>query len=162
MSRDEIKTQAALARAIGRSRSAIRKWIADPRWLWPRVPPWLRSDVPAMQAWATANLQEDRAAGHGKTGESVVPSEASARSVLTAEKAALARLERMEQEGRLHDVDACRSRRVRQVHMTKNALYSMCRDAAPGLVGLGKDEIEAELRKCVDRICSEFSGVRGT
>lgn len=48
-----------LATALGRSTSTASQWTKHPEWTFSRTAPWKTSDVPAMHAWADANLRRD-------------------------------------------------------------------------------------------------------
>lgn len=48
-----VKTQTALAKALGKSQQAICKWIKDDRWPFTRSGPW---DPDAVKAWTASTL----------------------------------------------------------------------------------------------------------
>ena len=76
---------------------------------------------------------------------------------LTVEQALMAKTRREEMEGKLHDVEACRERRLRQIHEVKQAMYGMARTAKEELVGHTAEEIGTILKDKVDRILIKFS-----
>lgn len=62
MSTEAIPSIRALARAIGRSHTAVAKWARHPEWPWSQRGPWPASLVPKIKAWAVDTLKEDHAA----------------------------------------------------------------------------------------------------
>jgi phage terminase Nu1 subunit (DNA packaging protein) len=81
---------------------------------------------------------------------------------LTIERALLARIQRQEAEGKLHDVEECRLRRLRQIHAVKSALLSLPRSVAPELMGkTERKEIETILEGRMKDILWQFAGREG-
>ena len=68
------KSIRSLAALVGRSESAVRKWVAHPEWRFSTTPPW---DVARVKAWAeivlhpdpAANFRKKAKAAEGGTGE---------------------------------------------------------------------------------------------
>jgi len=82
-----------------------------------------------------------------------------AQTLLTEERAQLAKLKRQEEEGRLHDVEECRRERLGHLHVFKTELRSMPRSVAAELVGRGRAPIEAILLERIDAILRRLAGV---
>ena len=50
-----------LAKACGKSPTAVAGWVKHDEWQWASRGPWQAADVPAMKAWSRDVLAEDRA-----------------------------------------------------------------------------------------------------
>ncbi len=98
-----------------------------------------------------------------RTGKPGRPQDASskpfneAKLMLTEERALHARLKRQEDEGKLHDVDECRRRRLAQVYAVKAALLALPRSVAPELTRKKRAQIEEILTKRITDICEDFA-----
>jgi hypothetical protein len=57
---EKIVSVRGLARAVGRSHTAVAGWLRHPEWAFAPAPPWDFADVPRMREWARDTLREDR------------------------------------------------------------------------------------------------------
>jgi tRNA U54 and U55 pseudouridine synthase Pus10 len=64
----------------------------------------------------------------------------------------------MSEAGKLHDVQECQMRRLRQIHDIKGRLVEMPRVIALSLVGLDADAIERLLSAQIQTILDELAG----
>jgi hypothetical protein len=76
---------------------------------------------------------------------------------LKIKRAQLLDLERQRLEGKLHDVQACRQRRLRQIHAVKGRLLDLARSAAPLLEGKDRAAIQAVLDERVRAMLESFA-----
>ena len=141
----------------------MRKWIAREDWAFSLRGPW---DVARVKAWAEIQLHPDPTAAYRKkaaaaeagTGEfSGMGPLTKAKLQATIERALLVRQRRLIEAGKMHDVELCEKRRLRQIHETKAALLTLGRSIANSLVGQNADAIEAIMNaRCIE-ICEEFA-----
>lgn len=64
-----IQSIRQLAKAVGKSPTAVAGWLKDDRWTFDTAPPWRREDVPAMRQWARETLKPDPAAEYNNSDE---------------------------------------------------------------------------------------------
>ena len=57
MKKKEIKSLRELGRAVGRSHTAVRRWLAHDEWPFAKSPPWKAADVAEMKRWAEETLR---------------------------------------------------------------------------------------------------------
>lgn len=153
----------SLAKQLRRGESTVRKWISRDDWPFRRTPPW---NIEKVKVWSEINLKPDPAAEYRKRAKAADEGKAEfvdaspltrAKIQATLERALLIRQRRMIESGKLHEVEACEKRRVRQIHETKSRLLSFPRAVAQRLVGLDSENIEAVLQAEIELIISEFS-----
>jgi hypothetical protein len=141
-----------LAGLIGRSHSTVSKWLRRPDWPFARTPPW---NAVKVLAWAKANLAPNPAAGmpqppaYPQEGELVNRVQAQAKAQLLGNRALLLRQRYDYLAGKLHDVERCQQRRLRQIHAVRIALLDLPRLAPP---------FERELAERIDVILKRFAG----
>jgi hypothetical protein len=125
---------------------------------WPfGPPPW---DIERVREWAAVALAPDpaealrsrlakaEAAAHGSgMAESPMSARWKAELLQIIARTRLLTQEFARREGTLHDTAACQARRVQQIHAVKEKFLSLPRILGPRLVGLGRDDIEREMRR---------------
>ena len=161
----EATSLRSLARLVGRSLSAVRKWVARSDWMFGRTGPW---NVEKVHAWMDIHLQRDAAAAYRKrvkdaeagTGEfhKMGPLE-KARIQATLERALWLRQKRQAEAGELHSTAECERHRLQQILEVRNRLMEVPRSMAAGLAGLAPEVIEADLDRAMRAIVDEFAGL---
>lgn len=153
----------SLAKYCGKAESTVRKWLRHEAWVFGRRPPW---DVAKVRAWADIHLKADPAkeyhdqladAESGKGDFESLGLLTRVRAQAVIERTLLIRQKRLLDAGKLHDVDECRQRRLRQIHAVKGALLAMPRSVASSLVGLSRDQVERTLSQRIEEILAEFA-----
>ena len=157
----EASSRRALAKAIGKSESAVRKWLANPEWPFGQSPPW---NIAKVKAWAKRSLAPNPA----ETDADVAPApsaagvakplsaERQAKLRLTREKLKRARLDRALLEGRLVDRAEVEAQRLARIQAVKAALLALPR-LAGRLVGMTESEISTVLEGEVTKILHGFA-----
>jgi hypothetical protein len=157
-------TQAAgsireLARRVGKSHVAVRKWLADPRFPFARSGPWDAKTVAAIDQWAGRTLSPDPAAGEtaaaGDGEIAVSSSSAKAKLALTVEKVKAARQKREIEAKLFHRIDDCRNRRIRQLSVLSRELQEMP-ESAPFDLPV-KDWFRSRVREILDRFGADYT-----
>lgn len=149
-----------LGKMVGRSASTVRKWISRDDWprAW-REPPWAASEV---RQWMVIHLRADRAPGHHAAGRAGIdrPRTALEEARLRRELAAAARaeLEQKQAEGRVHEVDSCQRRRLRQIRVVKHALLRLPRELSADLPEPYRAQVRRDADRRVRAILDEFAG----
>lgn len=151
----------ALAAALGKSHVAVWKWLHHPAWPFARRGPW---SVDAVRAWAASCLQPNRA-DYGGMGNAPpagqrltdLPLPVQVELNLKIKRAQLLDLERHRLEGKLHDAQACRQRRLQQIHAVKGRFLDLARSVAPLLEGKDRAAIQAVLDERIRTILEAFS-----
>jgi len=154
-----------LARQVGKSVSTVSGWLKRPDWPFPRRPPW---EVAKVREWARLALapnpaevwQQARtdAAAPTATLAELARLKLQAQVQLAIEKVLAARMSREERAGKLHAVEACRERRIRQIHTVKGALFDLARLLPPLVEGQPRLEIERILAGRFEDLCRTFAG----
>ena len=159
----QAKSIRDLARKVGRSESAVRKWLRRGNWPFSLTPPWVVRDV---KAWMRIHLSPDpakayrdrAAAAEAGTGEfHRLSTDQRASVAYKMERTLWVRQRREHEAGKFHDTEKCRQRRLRQIHAVKSALLALPRSVARRLVGCKAREIERVLTEAVTGICEEFA-----
>ena len=157
------KSIRSLAAYCDKSPSAVRKWIAADDWMFSQQPPW---DVQKVQAWYEIHRRGDAGAAWRQKADAVergvgefrnIGPLTKARIQATIERALYVRQKRLTEAGKLHDVEACEGRRLRQIHAVKSALLALPRNVAQSLVGLERDAIEERLLARVEAVLEELA-----
>lgn len=160
---NEATSIRALAPAVGRSPSAVRKWIGREDWPFALEPPW---EVRKVKAWMEIHLKADPAVAYRKKAKAIAEGrgefgklgpEGKAKLQYQYERTLLVRQRRLIEAGKLHDVEKCQQRRVRQIHEVRSALMAMGRSLANSLVGEDAETIEATINERCEQICEEFA-----
>ena len=149
----------ALARVVGKSASAVRKWISRRDWPYGRGP----FDIALVQKWMQVHLKRDPAQRYHDAQRGVKPDELSlldrARTANYLEAARIRELKRRQIEGQLHDVADCEARRRRQILLVRNALTrTLPRTLAAELVGRARGDMERILHSRLAAVCEMFAG----
>jgi len=120
-----------LGRAVGRSHTAVLKWLKHPEWTFGRGP-WAFRTVEQIKTWAARTLAEDPAAGDGPAvgGDQHRQLKDLPISKQVDVGLKLSRKKRVDfdldvDKGVYHLVDECSRRRLRQIHEVKTALLNM-------------------------------------
>ena len=145
-----------LARRVGRSHTAVTKWLADPRFPSARRGPWDAATVERIREWAEATLEPDRAAVAGESaaaaaGLAEASSQSKAKLALTVEKVKALKQAREIKGGLYHLVADCESRRMRQIIAVRDELLNVA--AAAPFDQVVKDWIEQRMVG----ICERFA-----
>ncbi len=149
-----------LARKVGRSESTVRKWIRRGDWPFPTEGPW---EVARVKEWMALQLKPDNAKPYrerekqGKAIRDQTSEMTRAKTALVLERAAEAKMRRLELEGSLHDSADCRRRRLAQIHAVKGALLGLARSVSAELIGKDKRAIEDIIEGRVTRIIEGFA-----
>lgn len=64
MKNNQLNGLAALAKALGISKSTAHAWVHNATWPFSRSGPWNAADLPAMQRWADETLRRDNGPLH--------------------------------------------------------------------------------------------------
>lgn len=164
----KAKTQRSLARQLGRSEGAVRKWIARDDWPFRPIGPW---DVERVRAWMEIQLKPDAAAAYHKksaaaesgTGEFAgIGPLTKARIQATIERALLVRQRRLIEAGEFHNIKECLVRRSAQIKELRDRLLEIPRTVMPKLApqsSQATDAIERILTETIRSIINAFAGV---
>lgn len=161
-----IQSNRQLAKALGRSEAAVRKWLGDDRWPFGRAP-WSPAVVEQIRAWTARTLAANPAAQPTEPPPSALPTppqnsignlspERQARLALTFERVEGIKIENQRKRGELHSLQDCRARRVRQVTELRIAFESLPL-AIPDTVS-GFEQIRDIIRGKVSEILLRFAG----
>lgn len=149
-----------LAAALGKSHTAVNRWLKDDRWPFARKPPWAPAMVAQIRAWAARTLAPnpgaaDAHAAPARTGTDIasLSPERQAKLALSLAKVERATFENQARKGEWHRVDDCRQRRVRQITDLRVQLLDLA-DALP----FSPDDKEI-VRGRVLELCRRFAGV---
>jgi hypothetical protein len=153
---------------VGRSESAVRKWLRDSRWPFARTAPWPPEQVREMKAWAKMYLSHDPADDYHAALRNLAPGaerplsrNEQAKLAYMIERAMYVKLRRQREAGELHSVAECQQRRLRQIYEVKSRLLELPRALAGVLAQRAAPEIEAALRQQLLAIIEEFAGETG-
>ncbi len=135
-SADRVRSVPALALAMGRDPTTIRRWLKRDDWPLPRVGPW---SVRAVQRFA-ATLEPDSGA---------VDDLRAARKALIETKTELARRQLSEAAGATMQRADVEALLVRRAHAMKAHFLRLPRELSESLVGLTAVAIEARLDEAV-------------
>lgn len=161
--REQATSIRALARVVGRSPSAVRKWIPREDWPFGLVPPW---DVEHVKAWMEIHLKADPAAAYRKRAKAAEDGRGEfsklgpmgkAKLQYQIERTLLVHQRRLIEAGKLHNVEQCQQRSLRQIHEVRSALMAMGRSLANSLVGEDAETIEGVINDRCEQICEEFA-----
>lgn len=138
-----------LAKLLSRDESTIRDWLKDDRWTFSRSAPWPKDQLPAMQQWRSATLeqQDDDATMEG------LSAERQAKLELVIERRTKLQIERELLQGRyLLKSEALDEfgKLASEAKATLQAIISL----APRIVGKPEDEVRALLSAHVDLVCN--------
>ncbi|HUX03160.1 MAG TPA: hypothetical protein VMY35_19535, partial [Phycisphaerae bacterium] len=160
----QAKSIRSLAKLVGRSESAVRKWLDRSDWPFSRTGPW---DVQRVRAWMDIQLKPDPAAAYRRRAKAAEAGTGEFRTVgllekariqATIERALYLQMKRKAEAGELHATADCERHRLRQIMEVRNRLMELPRSMAAGLVGLSAEEIEAALEQAMRAIVDEFAG----
>jgi len=141
----------------------VRKWLRRDNWPFSLTPPW---DVEKVRTWMEIHLKPDAAMAYRAKAQAVedgrgefgrLSAEGKAKLQYRIERTLLIRQRRLAEAGKLHDVEQCQQRRLRQVHEVKSALLGLGRSVANSLVGQDADAIETIIHARCVQICEEFA-----
>lgn len=165
----KAQSQRELAKAVGKSQPAVRKWIHDDRWPFGKTGPW---DVAKVKAWAAkthglnapeANKEPVEADSAEEDGPKIrkgdiadLTAERAAKLELTKEKLESVKITNQLKRGQLHSIDDCRQRRVKQVIFFRDKLVAVA-DVVGNQLGLDSEQREI-LRGHMLGLCREFAG----
>ncbi|HUX03167.1 MAG TPA: hypothetical protein VMY35_19570, partial [Phycisphaerae bacterium] len=162
----QAKSIRSLAKLVGRSESAVRKWVARSDWPVSRTGPWAASDIRRIRAWMDVMLKPDPAAAYRKRAKAADAGTGEFRSMgalerariqATLERALYIRQKRMSEAGELHSVADCQRHRLQQIMEVRNRLMEIPRSMASGLAGLPAERIGAELDRTMRAIVDDFA-----
>ena len=143
----QVNSLRALGRAFGVSHGAARKWTRRHDWPFASEGPWIVEEV---RVWREANLRPDRAAGR-QAGKHRLPAFAAAELIYKRRVAALLQLKIEEKTKKLHDVAACRERRIRQVRTVREGLADIFRKTKPEIGAEAADHLKKKLDEIAQR-----------
>ena len=150
-----------LARLMGVSESLVRKWRKRPDWPFGQKPPWNPTKV---EAWRQRTLTQTPGEHLRQPRDSPpVPVAATgdlhrASVAYKLERTLLLRQERLEREGKMHDVAECQQRRLAQISAVRSALLDLPRSLPIRLAGRPVDEMGPIIEEVVYAILNEFAG----
>ena len=156
--------RALTAREVGaelrRDRQTILRWARDgcPHDRRSQRSKPILFNVAEVRAWLKA---ENRTGAPGRPATDVGLTEKAARVGLMNERRLLLEQKRQIQAGKVHDVMACKARRLRQIHAVKNRLLIVPRTVADVLRGLDAEIVEAVKARCREEVLAaveEFGG----
>jgi len=147
-----------LAAQVGRAESTVRKWIRRRDWPFGRGP----FVVAEVRRWMEIHLGRDPAQAYHDAQKGIDPKPLNdiekARALAFLESYRIRRIKREQLEGKLHDVDECRTRRRRQVLAVRNALTRrLPRTLAAELVGRARGDMERLIRDRLAAVCQGFA-----
>lgn len=153
-----IDSQRALARELGVTETSVRRYVADPRWLFARTPPWPDSEVPRMQAWANNELQ--RPDGDSRA-EALAAIQQSPERTLKL-KYMLAKTNKLELEREIMARRYVKREDVyraflKRIFAVKRAFANLPEELAPLLAGKEEPEIRDILRERLTAVLNEFA-----
>ena len=143
----QVNSLRALGRAFGVSHGAARKWTRRHDWPFDSEGPWIVEEV---RVWREANLRPDRAEGR-QAGKPRPPAFAAAELIYKRRVAALLQLKIKEKRKKLHDVAACRERRIRQVRTVREDLQNLFRKTATEISAEAADHLKKKLDEIAQR-----------
>jgi hypothetical protein len=116
-----------LAKRLGKSPSAVRKWVTSSRWPF-GAGPWAEADLSAITQWAAA-LQPNRAAGEVDAIELPSPSDSKLERKLKlkilAERGRILELDRKKKDAELVDRASVLQRETAQAMIVMNELLTI-------------------------------------
>jgi hypothetical protein len=146
-----------LAKALGKSESAVRKWLVHPDWTFGADGPW---DVAKVRAWTTRNLAPNpAAAGEGlpaAKGSLPLSEERRVKLGIAREKRWRLKFERDLSLGKYLLKEEVETGRLARIEAVKAELLNLQR-LAPRLVGMNEIEIAAVLEGESIKILHRFS-----
>ena len=160
------KSARSLARYVGRSSSAVHKWLTREDWPFSLDPPW---KVARVKAWMEFALSPDpaatsrrRAAAAAAGGGEFRPMGPAAKIKfqLAVEKYLALRREREIREGKFHDAIVCGQRRVQQITAAKTAFLELPRIVIHDLAGQSPETlrlVEKVMTEHVYKILESFA-----
>lgn len=173
MSDEIVKSNRELAQRLEISEAAVRKRLAHATWPFGSAP-WPAELIPEMKQWAEENLSEDPNRDLSlKTSTPMPrtpqPTQAQATAAERAQikmgidaiKLQREQFELEKEQGKFHDVEACKLNQVQKVHAIKRGILSMGQQLRSRLVDLPpevQDRVERELSNLAEQLCREFAG----
>lgn len=126
-----IASARELAATVGRSHTAIQKWLKRDDFPFSRSGPWQADEVPALLRWAADNLKSG-----GQDEKGTFPRGGGVTKDLRDEKlrqeirklraqADQAETELERERGKLHDADACEEEQVRAFSLVRTAMQNL-------------------------------------
>ena len=150
-----------LAKAVGRSHTAVARWIEHPLWDQGQTGPF---DVERARRWAATHLQRNPADEYVPEDAPVDPLESLRRNPLSAAKlkltltrAAKLELERGILAGEYLPRRDVEDALVKRVHAVRGALQSLPRQVAGTLVGQSEVEIENLLDDAIRAVLADLA-----
>lgn len=157
------KSIRGLAKALGKSDTAVRKWMMREDWPFALNPPW---DVGQVRAWAEINLHPDPAKvyrqkinyakeGTGEYGE--IGALTRAKIQVTLERAMYIRQERLFKAGKLIDAGEVRRQWLAHIQAVKGQMIALPRSVSGELVGISQDRIEEVLTNRITEMLNDLA-----
>ena len=145
----QMKSLQALADLVGLSKSAVRKWTHDPRWIWSRLGPWSAKDVRLILGWRAMYKGHDPAAAYRESlggmafakNRPLTDMEERKLQYLTVRAKLLYQRLQVE-EGKLHRTDVCLHLYAGMVHKAKSAMLAVARSLRNALTQQDGDTVE--------------------
>ena len=150
----------SLAKHMGRSESAVRKWLNRDDWKFGRDPKTTPFDVAKVKAWAEICLKPDPVAALSKRSKAIEdgtfsPELSQSRKVKEAketEQTRLLRIQAAKELGQLHRTDECVKRHSAMIHKAKTSFLGMADLLCTSLVNKDSDTIRMMIRERVEAI----------
>jgi hypothetical protein len=150
----------SFARALGLGRTATARHLRRPGFPKPNGP-WTDPDVEAAKRWIAQTVEPDKRTTEGQP---QAPEKGSlserltlARIVKSTVEAQSTLLKLKERAGALHATDACRARRLKQIHATKSRLMMLVELTERIRSAASPPEARQILADEVRAICEEFA-----
>jgi hypothetical protein len=145
-----------LARLVPAGLTRVRAWVRHPEWRLKITGPW---DVEAVRRWRDEVLHPDASLSPGAQEDASKPLTPKSRSDLfwRIQRGRREKIKADLEEGLLHSVADCRTRRRRQIHELRRSLFRLPRAFAERCVGKSSDEIEAIVAAELTALCNAFA-----
>ncbi len=165
-----IRGGRALAKALGVSHTAVLGWLKDDRWTF-GPGPWPAKLIGPIEAWRQRYLAPDpnttppASAGDEapsrKQNLEDLPLERRVSILLKREKIETEKLNRQIKLGKLHDVEDCRRRRLKQIHAQKQDLLGFADSLPASIDPPTKALVHAQMLKLLRRWASAPANADG-
>ena len=162
------KSMRHLARLMGVTEGAVRKWVKHAEWPFGTTADW---DPIEVEAWRLRTFTQTPRAPRPEVELPAAAPRAMASGAGDLQRASVAyklertlllRQQRLEREGKMHPVAECQQRRMEQITAVRAALLNLSRSLPPRLAGRPVDEMGRIIEEVVYAILNEFAGKEGS
>ena len=162
------KSMRHLARLMGVTEGAVRKWVKHAEWPFGTTADW---DPIEVEAWRLRTFTQTPRAPRPEVELPASAPRAMASGAGDLQRASVAyklertlllRQQRLEREGKMHPVAECQQRRMEQITAVRAALLNLSRSLPPRLAGRPAEDMGRIIEEVVYAILNEFAGKEGS